>query len=168
MARPSGYGYPLIPDPYPVRTQSVPVGYPVPRIGYPSALQQVPGKDASCHASMFGPCQRVPDLAYLPIEQMGKIWTQHLGPSDSNHSQTTLSRVQHFWTQHFWTQHRHGHRSPVNFENPSFRPGENVSKLPSARCRKQGGGRIFGHYPWDHRTSQKFRPWRFGGESHRG
>jgi hypothetical protein len=35
------------------------------------------------------------------MQQMGKLWTQHLGPSDSNHSQPTRSHVQNFWTQHF-------------------------------------------------------------------
>ena len=55
MARPHGYGYPLIPDPYPVRTRLVPVGYPPCQTGYLPTLQRVPVKIDPCHASVFGP-----------------------------------------------------------------------------------------------------------------
>ena len=87
MASPRGYGYPLIPDPYPVRTRSVPAGYLLPRIGYLQTLQRVPVRIGPFHASMFGPWQRVPGSAYLPMQQVGKLWTQHLETSHSNRSQ---------------------------------------------------------------------------------
>jgi len=106
MARPRGYGYPLIPDPYPVRTWSVPVGYLPCQTGYLPTLHRVPLRIGPCHASMSGPWHRVPDLAYLPMQQVGRLWIQHLEASHSRRSQPMPASVQNFWTQHF------GHSTP--------------------------------------------------------
>ena len=87
MASPRGYGYPLLPDPYPLRTRLVPAGYLLSRIGYLQTLQRVPVRIGPCYASVFGPWQRVPGSAYLPMQQVGRLWTQHLEGSQSNRSQ---------------------------------------------------------------------------------
>jgi hypothetical protein len=87
MASPRGCGYPLIPDSYPVRTWSVPVGYLLCQTGYLPTQNRVPVRIGPCRASMSGPWQRVPGSAYLPMQQVGRLWTQHLEASHSNRSQ---------------------------------------------------------------------------------
>jgi DNA-binding transcriptional LysR family regulator len=87
MARPRGYGYSLIPDQYPVRTRLVPVGYLPCQTGYLQTLQRVPVRIDPCYANVFGPWQRVPGFAYLPMQQVGRLWTQRLEASYTNRSQ---------------------------------------------------------------------------------
>jgi hypothetical protein len=115
MARPRGYGYPLIPDPYPVRTRSVPVGYLPCQTGYLSTLHRVPVRIGPCHASMSGPWQRVPDLAYLPQQQMRRFWPT----SDSNGSQPAKPCPE-FLAKDFW---------------PEPRPAPRLAHLPLQGCR---------------------------------
>jgi len=87
MASPRGYGYPLLPDPYPLRTRLVSAGYLPCQTGYLPTLQRVPVRIGPCYASVFGPWQRVPGSAYLPMQQVGRLWTQRLEGSQSNRSQ---------------------------------------------------------------------------------
>ena len=87
MASPRGCGYPLIPDLYPVRTWSVPVGYLLCQTGYLPTQNRVPVRIGPCRASMSGPWQRVPGSAYLPMQQVGRLWTQRLEASYTNRSQ---------------------------------------------------------------------------------